>query len=319
MFSIGIIGAGIISSKHLTAVDAHPATQLKAVADVVMSKAEQAATPYNAHAYASYEDMLKKEHLDAVIINLPHGLHEQCALACAEKGIHILLEKPMSISYASCERINEACKKNGVLLQIAHIQRYIPQNRAALDLIKSGQLGQLAMISCLRTTNYFHPNRPRWFLEKSMAGGGISMNYAAHALDKICYLTQSSLASITGSCTYLQADTDVDGSAQMLVYTTNGISATVSLCGYSVEPVDETMLFFSNGALRLRTGRDLSVTYGNGYEMIATDCYPDAFQAQWADFVSGLHTGHILQCDGAYGASIVCMIESLYHEGRAQA
>lgn len=313
MFSVGMIGAGIIGASHLAAVAGHPDTRLAAVADIAPGRAQQAAAPYGAHAYESYEEMLEREKLELVIINLPHGLHEACVLACAEKGTHILLEKPMSISYASCLRMNEACEKNGVLLQVGHVQRYIPQNRAARALIESGKLGALAMISDLRTNNYFQPGRPRWFLEKAMAGGGISINYAAHSLDKICYLTQSDIAWATGSCTYLQPGTDVDGSAQMLLRTSNGISASISLCGYSVVPIDETMLFFANGSLRLHTGSDLSVTCGSGYEAVDTSSYPNAFEAQWADFISGVRAGRILYCDGTYGASIVRTIELLYH------
>ena len=313
MFSVGMIGAGIIGASHLAAVAGHPDTRLAAVADIAPGRAQQAAAPYGAHAYESYEEMLEREKLELVIINLPHGLHEACVLACAEKGIHLLLEKPMSVSYASCLRMNEACEKNGVLLQVGHVQRYIPQNRAARALIESGKLGALAMISDLRTNNYFQPGRPRWFLEKAMAGGGISINYGAHSLDKICYLTQSDIAWATGSCTYLQPGTDVDGSAQMLLRTSSGISASISLCGYSVVPIDETMLFFANGSLRLHTGSDLSVTCGSGYETVDTSSYPNAFEAQWADFISGVRAGRILYCDGTYGASIVRTIELLYH------
>lgn len=313
MFSVGMIGAGIIGANHLAAVAAHPDTRLTAVADLVLSRAENAAAPYGARAYQDYEQMLEHEALDLVIINLPHGLHEACAAACAEKHVHILLEKPMSVSYESCVRINEACARNGVLLQVGHVQRYIPQNRAARELIESGKLGTLAVISDLRTNNYFVPNRPRWFLDKAMAGGGISMNYAAHSLDKIQYLTQSSVTWAVGGCTYLQPGTDVDGSAQMLLCTESGISASITLCGYPVVPVDETMLFFANGSLRLHTGRDLSVTYGGAYETVDASRYPSAFDAQWADFISGVRAGRILHCDGAYAASIVHTIEQLYH------
>lgn len=314
MFSVGMIGAGIISANHLSAVANHPDTRLTAVADIAPGRALQAAVPYGARAYESYEEMLEKEQLDIAIINLPHGLHEACVLACAARGVHILLEKPMSVSYASCLRMNQACEQNGVLLQVGHVQRYIPENRAARALMESGKLGELAMITDLRTINYFQPNRPRWFLDKAMAGGGISMNYAAHSLDKICYLTQSDIAWATGSVTCLQPGTDVDGSAQMLLRTGSGVSASISLCGYSVVPINETMLFFTNGSLRLHTGSSLAVTYGSGYEAVDTACYPDAFQAQWADFIAGIQAGHILHCDGAYGASILRTIELLYHE-----
>lgn len=70
---------------------------------------------------------------------------------------------------------------------------------------------------------------------------------------------------------------------------------------------------FANGSLRLHTGSDLSVTCGSGYETVDTSSYPNAFEAQWADFISGVRAGRILYCDGTYGASIVRTIELLYH------
>lgn len=73
------------------------------------------------------------------------------------------------------------------------------------------------------------------------------------------------------------------------------------------------MLFFANGSLRLHTGSDLSVTCGSGYEAVDTSSYPNAFEAQWADFISGVRAVRILYCDGTYGASIVRTIELLYH------
>lgn len=312
MYSVAIIGAGIIAASHLAAVAKHPETRLSAVADIVPERAQQAAAPYGARAYRDYEELLEKERPQLVIINLPHALHEPCVLACARYGAHILLEKPMSVSYESCQRMNAACASAGVLLQVGHVQRYIPQNRAARARIETGKLGEWAMICDLRTVNYFTPARPRWFLDRSMAGGGISMNYAAHALDKICYLTQSGIGGITGGCTYLQPGTDVDGSAQFLLSTESGVSASVSLCGYSVKPVHETMLYFSKGSIRLHTGSDVAVTYGGEYEEIGCGAYPDAFDAQWSDFVEGVRRGKILHCDGAYGASILKRIEALY-------
>ena len=98
MYSFGMIGTGIIAGCHLEAIAAHPRTRLAAVADVVRPRAEAAAAPFGAAVYTDYHQMLKNEHLDAVIINLPHGLHEPCAIDCAEHGAHILLEKPMSVS-----------------------------------------------------------------------------------------------------------------------------------------------------------------------------------------------------------------------------
>ena len=64
MFSVGMIGAGIIGASHLAAVAGHPDTRLAAVADIAPGRAQQAAAPYGAHAYESYEEMLEREKLE---------------------------------------------------------------------------------------------------------------------------------------------------------------------------------------------------------------------------------------------------------------
>lgn len=313
MLSVGMIGAGSIAPYHLAALDAHPDTKLCAVADLNATRSKEAAEPYGAAAYTDYLEMLDREKPDAVIINLPHGLHEECAIACAQRGIHMLLEKPMSVSGQSCRRINEACRKTGTLLQIGHVQRYDPSNQGAKALIESGELGRIVMINDQRTTNYFSDDRPRWFLKKDLAGGGIWINYGAHAIDKLCYLTDSRVASITGSCTYPD-EFDVDGSAQAMIRMENGISATVSICGYAVVPMHETMIYMTKGSIRLRPFSSLWVCREGDkeYQRVDTGTYPKAFFAQWNDFVAGIQQGRILHCDGEYGTHIMEQIEQLW-------
>ena len=66
-------------------------------------------------------------------------------------------------------------------------------------------------------------------------------------------------------------------------------------------------------AMPLGIDRLIFVPCGSGYETVDTSSYPNAFEAQWADFISGVRAGRILYCDGTYGASIVRTIELLYH------
>lgn len=314
MYAIAMIGAGIIAPSHLSAISKAPETALCAVADLVESRAAAAAAPYGAAVYTDYLQLLDETRPDAVIINLPHGLHEACVLACAERGIHMLLEKPMSVSAASCRRMDAACQKAGVVLQIGHVQRYMPHNRAARAIIASGELGRLVMISDLRINPYFRPERPRWFLNKALAGGGIWMNYGAHCLDKLCYLTDSRVESLRGSCTFYGPGSDVDGSAQALARTESGVSASISICGYPVVPQDETMIFLTQGALRLQTGRGLWRTQGDGDTKVDVSQYPNPFDAQWADFIAGLSLGRPVHCSGSYGTAIVSWIQSLWDD-----
>lgn len=312
MLRVGMIGAGIIAPRHLAAIAEHPDTKLVCAADLCEERAQKAAQPYNAAVYTDYLTMLDQAKPDIVIVNLPHALHESCVTACAERGIHILLEKPMSVSYESCTRMIDACKRNNVFLQIGHIQRYMPHNRAARALIESGSLGDLVMLCDQRTINYFAPTRPAWFFDRKIAGGGIWMNYGAHSLDKLCYLTNSRVANVTGSCTWGVENTDVDASAQVLARTESGVSETISLCGYSVVPQDETMIYLTNGSLRLHTGRGLWLSKDGEYVPVEIDSQYLPFNAQWHDFIEGLYQGKPLHCSGEYAADIIRHIESVW-------
>ena len=312
MISVAVIGAGVNSLRHLQAIDSNPKTKLCAVADIISEKAYAAAAPYGAVHYTDYLKMLNAEQPDAVIVNLPHYLHESCAISCAQHGAHVLLEKPMSISAESCHRICKAFQQAGRLLQIGHVQRYMRENRAAKALIDSGTLGEIVFVEDTRVTNYFTAARPRWFFQKAQAGGGISLNFGAHSLDKLCYLTDSKIDSLVGHCTYACADADVDGSAQMYVKMRNGVSATISLCGYTVTPRNETMIYLTRGALRLRTGQDLWISLNGKDERLSTDEYPDPFAAQWDDFIESISLGKQIACTGDYGMHIVEKISSVW-------
>lgn len=312
MISVGIVGAGIISKAHVKAIKAHGDSKIQAVADIVLERAQAIADEWGANSYTDYQEMLDKENLDVVIINLPHALHEPCVLACAARKVNVLLEKPMSVSEESCKRMVAACKEAGVLLKVGHVQRYDPSNRVARDIIASGELGQLVMVHDMRSANYFVPTRPKWFLKKETAGGGIWINLGAHCLDKLCYLTDSTIESIAGQCTWLQEDVDVDGSAQAFVKTKSGVSGVISLCGYSVAPSNETQILLTKGSIRLRSGLDVSVVK-DGQE-IPQDIshYPSMFEAQWEDMVKSLECGEVINNDGVYAGHIIRNIEALW-------
>ncbi len=98
MFSVGMIGAGIIGASHLARCCGPPRHAPGGRGGYRARPRAAGGAPYGAHAYESYEEMLEREKLELVIINLPHGLHEACVLACAEKESISCLEKPMSVS-----------------------------------------------------------------------------------------------------------------------------------------------------------------------------------------------------------------------------
>lgn len=314
MLRFGMIGTGIISTSHLKALDKNPRTQIMAVADIDRNKARQAVLGYGASVYGDYKEMLQKEELDAVIINLPHYLHEESTISCAEKGIHILVEKPMAVSSFACDAMIRACKKSGVILQVGHIQRYFPENKKAKEIIDSGALGKLLMINDVRTSLYFAENRPGWFLDKERSGGGILMNLGAHSLDKIKFLTGSRFIQVSGACGFGNKEYSVEGNVQMFLRTESEVTACVTLCGYHDIPVHETTLYFSGGVLRLSTGKSLEIWEDGKFKELVRSDSVTPFEEQIEDFVQSILGGPSPVTDGSYAKDIIALIEDIYQK-----
>lgn len=314
MIRVALIGAGMMGKSHVRTVNADPNAEICAVCTTRLETAQplvEMATS-NAVAYDDYHKMLEIEKPDCVIINLPHHLHESSVKDCAEAGCHILLEKPMSVTYESCLRIIDICKKNNVLLQVAHPQNSMPQLRTCLDIIKSGKLGKVVMVQVHRSHTYYHAKRPKWFWKKETAGGGISINLGAHCLDIFASVAGAPIKSITGKCTYIDG-MDVDASAQCFVEAENGVTGVVTLSGYNAARTESTIIHLTNGSIRLRNEIDLAISQNDSdWEMVDCDHYPVAFTHQWASFMEAMKTGVVTQCTGEYAANIIWAIEQLW-------
>lgn len=312
MLKIGVIGAGIISKSHLDAAMHIEGVEITCIIDIVLEKAERFSADYGVRAYTDYKEMIKREQLDAVIIALPHGLHRDVAIDCCNHRLHVLIEKPMAVSKEECEEMIEAADRNGVKLMIAHPQRYFPENIKAKEIIELGELGQLMMIVDIRNNNYFTEARPGWFLNKSMAGGGIFMNYGAHSIDKIKWLTGSKVKQSVGKAGFFKENCEVEGNAQAFLELENGVTAVLSQSGHKGDIRNVTELYFSEGTLRLCTGEGLWINKGKGYEKIMLDSEKRVFEDQLEDFLNCIEKNTKPEIPGEYGEEIISCIENLY-------
>ena len=195
MIRIGLVGAGAIGIEHKYAIEKNSNCTVAAICDVVKEKAQELAEGTQARVYTDYKEMQKNEMLDGVILNLPHFLHKEVAVFFLEKHIPTLVEKPMANTVEECEAMIAAAEKNHTPLGVGHVQKYYRAHKYLREIIRKNKLGKLCAITETRNINYFS-DRPKWFLNKEQAGGGILMNYGAHTLDKQFFLTGLSVASV---------------------------------------------------------------------------------------------------------------------------
>lgn len=314
MIRVGMIGAGIIGHDHARALRIVNEVEFKAVADIVPARAKEFEEKYGARPYTDYKEMLKNEQLDAVVINLPHGLHKEAAIYSAYCGLHVFLEKPMANSVEECNSMLEAAEKNNVKLMIGHIQRFFAENIKAKELIHSGELGDLVMITDIRNIDYFTEKRPGWFFSKQLAGGGIVMNYGAHSLDKLIWLTELNIKNISGLASQHLPNYEVEGNAQMLVQLEGDISAVISYSGYKGPSFNETNIYMTKGVIKLCTGYGLWVSKGGEFEPVAIQKPKNSFELIWENFRDNINNNTNPEPDGYYGREIIRLIEETYQD-----
>ena len=110
----GIIGLGMISEFHASAIEHMKGVKLVAGFDPVPGRAEAFAKKHNCRGYDKIEEFLKDPELDIVTVATPSGLHMDGAVAAANAKKHVIVEKPLDVTPEKCKAIVEACEKNGV-------------------------------------------------------------------------------------------------------------------------------------------------------------------------------------------------------------
>ncbi len=186
-----IIGCGKIGHTHALALSTLGESELVAVCDNQLSRAQAFATQYGgARAFDSVPDMLSSLDVEAVTICTPHPLHEEPCVQAAQAGAHVLIEKPMASSLEACDRMLEAAHKHGIKLGIVSQRRLfepVQRMKAAIDAGKIGTpvLGTFSMFSW-RDQAYYEsdPWRGKWATE----GGGVLVNQSPHQLDMLQWL-----------------------------------------------------------------------------------------------------------------------------------
>lgn len=312
MLNIAVVGTGLIGIDHLKAISLSDNCRLCALCDVKEDVAKALGEEYCVPWFTDYREIIGNADVDAVILNLPHYLHCESTVYFLENGVHVLIEKPMANTVEECDLMIAAAEKSGKKLAVGHVQRFYEANRIVKNIIKSGKLGKLCMFTENRTVEYFSPSRPKWFLDKKLAGGGIVMNYGAHALDKLFYALDTEDVELVSSVGNIKNDAAIEGHAQIFLKFRDNISATVTFCGYTNSGYD-SIYYFTDGVLKVTGGSSLS-TNTTG-EWITEDIPTDAvtpLKCQLEEFCKYVNNEPCDIADGKFGRAVIFAIEKIY-------
>ena len=309
MFKIGLVGAGIIGKSYSDIILKNTDCEIAAVCDTALERAEEIAAFHNAKSFSDYKEMVEQTQLDAVILNLPHFLHCEAAVYFLQRNINVLLEKPMAMNVEECDRIIEAEKASSAKLAVGHLQRYFPAYREVKKILESKIYGNLSMITEVRNVNYL-PNRPKWFLDKNLSGGGIVMNFGAHTLDKIMYVTDDSVQQAYANLSNPISEDNIEINAQILMKLRSGVSVNVTFCGCPGVGSYETVFYFEKGVVRVGGGVMLSVSE-DGEFLPAVNKGSEALALQMDDFIKFLKDEKSDIVTSEYAREVIRVLEEI--------
>jgi len=228
MPGFAIVGCGMIARVHAKALQEVPGAKVTALVSRNLGNAKKLAEELGVDCgqYTDLAPVLARKDVDAVIVTTPSGAHLEPAVAAAEAGKHVVVEKPLEVTLERCDRIIEACDRRGVKLCTIFPSRFGDANQALKAAVEAGRFGRLTLgeTACKwwRPQSYY--DEGGWKGTKALDGGGALMNQAIHNVDLLCWMM---------------------GPVRQI----NGFTATLAHGRIEVEDTAVACLRFSNGAL----------------------------------------------------------------------
>lgn len=189
MIRYGLIGYGKVATVHAKALKAAKDSILVAVCGRNPDKAKAFADQWGLMAFSSIQQMIMEARLDAVVITTPHPQHMEHSIAALNAGAHVLVEKPMALTVADCDRMIEAATQNNKLLGVISQRRMFPASQRIHQAIIDGKIGtpMIGQITMLGWRDQAYYSSDPWRGSWSGEGGGVLVNQAVHQLDLLTW------------------------------------------------------------------------------------------------------------------------------------
>ena len=259
-YRFAVIGAGSIAEvAHLPAITSAPQAELAAICDIDSTRAQRVAEQWGASAwFTDYERMLadKRLDLDVVVISSPPHVHREQAVAAAEAGCHLLIEKPMAITNREAWDIVQAADKAKVKVMIGCDRRFWTQNQWAKQLVAEGVIGKVIMArACMHEhVKHYQENLAKtdFRLKVELTGGSAISDTGAHAIDLVTWLMGSPVKRVMGTAKRLALPEkygQCDDTAVVLMEHENGSCSIVSCNRFTTAVAQFTELFGDQGSI----------------------------------------------------------------------
>jgi predicted dehydrogenase len=248
--NIGIIGVGGQGKIHIRNCLHMPNVKLWAAADVSQKGRAYAEKVGIRKTYKDYEDLLKDQKVDAVIIGLPNFLHHDSAVKAAEAKKDILLEKPLARNVREGEEILAAARKNRVKLMLGYDMRFSPVLQKLHERINDGffgevQIAEVTFVGLGPFTSRSYMTEPQpvpsWWFDKELVGGGALLDLGSHMINLLAWY----FGGVRSAKSYLgyKYNMELEDLATCFLEFNNGTIAIINVGWFSKDFIRSIQIF----------------------------------------------------------------------------
>jgi UDP-N-acetyl-2-amino-2-deoxyglucuronate dehydrogenase len=180
-----LIGCGKVADAHAQAYQSLPESRFVAVFDLNPQRAQTFASKYGVRAYTNLDEMLHDPQVRAVSICSPHPTHPEMVVACAQAGVHALVEKPMAVDLKGCDLAIAAAKQAGTKLAVISQRRFYEPVLRVKQAIEAGKIGRpvLATVTVMGWRDEAYYQMDAWRGKWATEGGGVMVTQTTHQID----------------------------------------------------------------------------------------------------------------------------------------
>ena len=228
VLKVGIVGLAHLHPRtYMPHFEATPTTQVVAASDPMEVLREGFEKDFGVRTYPHWKKLLAGEDLDLAYIFLPHDECPAAAIACAQRKIHVVVEKPLANTAARARKVIEACRQNRVLCSTPYLWRYHPVCREMKRFVDSGVLGRIVGCQGRCAAGGVHryvDAHAGWMLNRKKSGGGPMVNLGVHWIDLFRWLLGSEIAQVAAKNVHVNQELDVeDNSFALCTFQTGAV------------------------------------------------------------------------------------------------
>jgi len=235
---LGVAGMGRGFMAMITTLALHPRLHVVAGTDPRPEARERFARDFGARAYSTFEELVSDDAVEAIYIASPHQFHRQQAIQAAQRGKHILVEKPMALSLDDCRAMSDAALTAGVVLVVGHSHGFDAPITHTRRLVSGGAYGDLRMITSLNYTDFlYRPRRPEEL--DTAQGGGVIFSQASHQVDMVRVIAGGNAVSVRAHTGIWDAQRPTESAYSAQLTFSDGVIATLVYSGHAHFDSDE--------------------------------------------------------------------------------